>query len=804
MPWRAGHRTLLVVIAVGLLARDAAAQSGWDPAPVPISAPVELGVNGLGPTLGMDAAGNAHAIWSEWNAMAGSVKSARYDKASATWSNGATLADASGLPIYEPEIAVDAAGNAVAAWTALEAGERARAARYSAATGLWSDVPLTVVRSGRTMVAGNAAGDAIVVWNEFAGGGLPTPAALKAIRYSAASATWSAVEPLAATLTHAPAAGDVAIDGAGNAVVAWLGQATAQATRFSATNGSWGPVVDLSTPIANLAVMPPSLAMNEAGDAVASWGRITAVEAARWPAGAGAWEPAVTVSTNGSDLTRVAIGVAGDAVVVWTQYAGASASALFATRFVASTGQWAPPQPLSTGAWVVGRPAVAIDAGANAFVAWTQQVPPAAGTAIHAARQRAADGGWEMAPNLSPPTQSAYSPAIAVDGVSHAQLLWLQASGASASMVALGWRATPAAPALSGITPEPGRITAAFSLPAAADPSLAPTAVQYSLDGGTTWANAASGVSSPAVIDGLTDGAVYQLRLRALNVAGAGRSSTALPVRSGTDADPASFRVVTRDGHRVTFAWTAPAGIVPTGYLLEGWLPGQSQPLATLPTGGTATQLTLAVPDGEFFVRVAAVYADQRLGQSPALQIWVNRASFPASPIQLLGSAAGSTLALSWTNVWSAAPVGPLRLFVSGTVTGAIDLPLAESFTYSGVPPGTYTFTVATLSSGAPGGTSSPLTLTFPGTCAGPPGPPTAFSVSSQGGRVFVDWLPPAGGAAATSYVLAVTGAVTGAFPMSSRSLAVPVGPGSYTVRVAAVGPCGTSAFTAAVTVVVP
>ena len=76
------------------------------------------------------------------------------------------------------------------------------------------------------------------------------------------------------------------------------------------------------------------------------------------------------------------------------------------------------------------------------------------------------------------------------------------------------------------------------------------------------------------------------------------------------------------------------------------------------------------------------------------------------------------------------------------------------------------------------GDASNAVTLTFPGACGAPPNPPTAFSVSAQGGRVFVDWLPPTTGAAAVGYVVSVSGAVSGSFPTQSRTLAVPVPPG--------------------------
>ena len=130
--------------------------------------------------------------------------------------------------------------------------------------------------------------------------------------------------------------------------------------------------------------------------------------------------------------------------------------------------------------------------------------------------------------------------------------------------------------------------------------------------------------------------------------------------------------------------------------------------------------------------------------------------------------------------------------------------PATESFTYPTVPAGTYTFTVSALNGSAASAPSTPVTLTFPGTCAATPNAPSGFSASTQGGSVFLDWLPPTTGEAVTSYVVSVSGAFTGTLPMTARTLATAVPPGSYTVRVASVGLCGTSAFTAPQTVVVP
>jgi hypothetical protein len=273
-------------------------------------------------------------------------------------------------------------------------------------------------------------------------------------------------------------------------------------------------------------------------------------------------------------------------------------------------------------------------------------------------------------------------------------------------------------------------------------------------------------------------------------------------VSSGVGGSPNDVRVVARDGNRLTFAWTPPAaGVVPTSYELRGGV--GTQVLASVPTGGGATQITLAVPDGTFFVRVVAAAGSARSLPSSDITVAVGTGGVPASPIGLLGSASNSALQLSWTNPLSGPlPTGAL-LQVSGSVTATIPLGASENFSFASVPPGTYTFRVASVAGGGVSPPSPPVTLTFPGTCTGAPNPPTAFSASTQGRVAYLDWLPPAAGEAVTGYVMSVTGAYVGSFQVATRTLAVPVPPGRYTITVSAQGLCGTSAPTPAQTVVV-
>jgi hypothetical protein len=753
----------------------------------------------------VDGAGNARAIWVENSAsFVGTVKTARYDAAGKVWGPAETLSDPTATFTHEPQLAVDGAGNAVASWIAGSSASpaQARAAWYSASAGTWTTVPLEGAFTGRALVAANAVGDAVIVWNELAFAGFAPPLRLLARRYTAATGTWNGVDVLAPSLASAPQPGDVAIDDAGNIVVVWLGTSTAQATRFAVATGSWSDVANLSSPIANLAVPPPDVAMSPAGEAVVSWARLTAVEVARWPAGGNAWTAPVSLPTTGADTARTAIDPAGNTVVVWTTTTGATARQLWSARYSAGTALWSGPASLSSGAWVLGFPSVAVDPLGNAFVLWSQQTPPAAPVPVFSARLAAATGTWAVSP-VSDPAQEAYGPEVAVDAGGNAIAVWQQrVAGGRVATLARRWVATPPAPKVTAVSPGTGTLSVSFTL----TPPTSATSLEYSLDDGATWTSvSAAGVTSPVVITGLTDGVVQRLRLRGLNAAGAGDASDLIPVRSGTGTTPTDFRVIARTANTATFAWVPPlAGIVPDGYIIEGGLAGQTQVLASVPTGGVATQVTLAVPNGVFFVRVVARRGTIRIGQSADLQIAVNAGGFPSAPANLLGSASGDHLALSWTNTWNGAALTGVRIEVGGTVITAIDLPPTERFTFAGVPPGTYTFVVSPLVGAVPGDSSNVVTLTFPGACGAAPNPPAAFSASTQGGRIYLNWLPPSSGAAVTSYVVHATGAITGSFPFTARTFSAPVPPGGYTVSVASVGPCGTSAPTAAQTVVVP
>ena len=84
---------------------------------------------------------------------------------------------------------------------------------------------------------------------------------------------------------------------------------------------------------------------------------------------------------------------------------------------------------------------------------------------------------------------------------------------------------------------------------------------------------------------------------------------------------PTNLSAAAIAGNRVTLAWTAPTSVSPTGYVIEGGVTPQ-QVIASVPTGSTATTISLDVPTGAFYVRVRALTATGPTGASNESGSW--------------------------------------------------------------------------------------------------------------------------------------------------------------------------------------
>ena len=185
-------------------------------------------------------------------------------------------------------------------------------------------------------------------------------------------------------------------------------------------------------------------------------------------------------------------------------------------------------------------------------------------------------------------------------------------ASAEASVTITVFTPTPGRPAQFGAWFSGRSVTVSWAAPVTGDP-----VTNYVIEGGSApgladYGTVNLGTATSFTADRVPDG-TFWLRLRGTNSAGAGPNSPelALVMRSGSGCvglpmAPA-YNAPSVAGNNVTLSWTAPTdGVPPLSYvLIAGWAPGTSD-VAVLDLGSPATSISGMVPDGTYFVRMAA------------------------------------------------------------------------------------------------------------------------------------------------------------------------------------------------------
>ncbi len=194
-----------------------------------------------------DGQGGAFAVWSEQDAGAAGVWTARY--AASTWGAPVVL-DTSSSSAAQPDVAASSDGRAVAAWMQPDATgmlQQVYTSRF-APTGGWTAPQLlmsSATATGYTFpyprVAMNDGGEALAVWreldrttSEFTGVG----------SHAAAAGAWATPFLLDAWLASSSTSSDVslltpALAGTGSGVAIWCGMDQIHARTYHA-GGTWG------------------------------------------------------------------------------------------------------------------------------------------------------------------------------------------------------------------------------------------------------------------------------------------------------------------------------------------------------------------------------------------------------------------------------------------------------------------------------------------------------------------------------------------------------------------------------------
>jgi hypothetical protein len=302
-----------------MVARYDAATRTWSE-PEPLAPVAETALHAR---VGVDAAGNVHAIWIGRGATSTIVQARRYDFVEEEWTAGVAVS-ADGVAIVgEPSLAVADDGGAVAVWARADGA--VQAARFVMGEAPAWGAPVVVSAPGQASTAPQVAAsrngsDATIVWQAVLG----VTQAVLAARWDAEEATWSAPAQLsvAASAVFEPT---VAVDEAGGSTAAWTwfdGRfRNLQTARFDPIAEAWTAASDRSS---GGDALSPSLSLDAVGNAALVWttafGSSEIVLGSFFRIDVNGWTGAATIVVPPSGrarLPRVRLADSGDAVAVW-------------------------------------------------------------------------------------------------------------------------------------------------------------------------------------------------------------------------------------------------------------------------------------------------------------------------------------------------------------------------------------------------------------------------------------------------------------------------------------------------------
>lgn len=218
------------------------------------------------PQVAIDSAGNAIAVWHQYDGSHWNIYANRFTP-SGGWVEAETIESGTGNA-YEPHIAIDAAGNAIAVWYQHDGTINSIYANRFTPTSGWGSaelIELGVHNVDHPRVAIDGNGNAIAVWTQFDG----SRWSVYANRFTPSSG-WGSAETIESSSNDAAqdVPPQIAFDGNGNAIAVWQQDDSIYVNRFTPTSG-WGTAVSIESGYGD--AYYPQIAIDAEGNAIAVW-----------------------------------------------------------------------------------------------------------------------------------------------------------------------------------------------------------------------------------------------------------------------------------------------------------------------------------------------------------------------------------------------------------------------------------------------------------------------------------------------------------------------------------------------------
>jgi hypothetical protein len=231
----------------------------------------DIGQDAEVPHIALDSEGNATVVWYRSNGSNWIIQ-ASTKLSGGLWQHTPDDLSDTGPNAVVPQIAVDSSGNATAVWFRFNGSNWIIQASTKPSGGSWQHTPDDLSEAGHNasspQVAVDAAGNAIAVWQRSNGTNTIIQASTKL-----SEGSWLATPDLSDTGQDA-AVPQIAVDSDGNATAIWQrsnGSNTIIQTSTKAFSGSWTTPNDLSASGQN--AQAPQIAVDAAGNATAVWQR---------------------------------------------------------------------------------------------------------------------------------------------------------------------------------------------------------------------------------------------------------------------------------------------------------------------------------------------------------------------------------------------------------------------------------------------------------------------------------------------------------------------------------------------------
>jgi hypothetical protein len=324
--------------------------------------------------IAFDSSGNAIAVWTQWDSTQSrdNIWANRFNGNS--WGTAELLEEDDNGDASQPQIAFDSSGNAIAVW------KQSDGTRYNIYANRFNGTNWGTAELVETDNAGNAfqpqiafdsSGNAIAVWYQSDG----TRNNIYAKRFNGTN--WGTAELVETDNVGNAFQPQIAFDSSGNAIAVWKqsdvnARYNIYANRFNGTN--WGTAELFETDNAGNADQP-QIALDSSGNAIAVWRQSDGTRyniyanrfnGTNW----GTAELFETDNVGNAFQPQIAFDSSGNAIAVWYQSDGTRAN-IYANRFNGTI--WGTAELIETDdAGNADQPQIAFDSSGNAIAVWKQ------------------------------------------------------------------------------------------------------------------------------------------------------------------------------------------------------------------------------------------------------------------------------------------------------------------------------------------------------------------------------------------------------------------------------------------------